>query len=221
MDYKITWLTLRIVPKINVNREEFLRGILEVLGLYTCRNKFVNVRGNKHYFSEAVYNGIRIKLPFYETMLQQGFVLEISKKGMEFLTGFNEFGAAYLYILLLDTFEASVIRMDIETDYLPPHILKKIPSEYLKSNATVYIGSVKSDFHCRYSKNKATYISRNRQADFISDELLCNNYYGFGVSFSGFLHDWKPRETTIYDIVIEKEPCPHSATKNKGRKEKQ
>ncbi len=213
MDYKITWLSLRIVPKINVNREEFLRGILEVLGVYTYRNKFVNVRGNKHYFSEAVYNGIRIKQPFYETMLQQGFVLEISKKGMEFLTGFNEFGAAYLYILFLDTFEASVIRMDIETDYIPPHILKKIPTEYLKSNATVYIGSEKSDLYCRYSKNKATYISRNRQADFISDELLCNDYYGFGGSFSGFLNDWKPGKMTILDTVIEREPRPNSATK--------
>lgn len=43
MDYKVTHLTLRIIPEINVNREEFFRGILKTLSLYEYRNKFVNI----------------------------------------------------------------------------------------------------------------------------------------------------------------------------------
>lgn len=203
---KVTHLTLRIIPEINVNREEFFREILKTLSLYEYRNKFVNIGGNKQYYSTASYKGIYIKLPFYETMYRVGFVLEITEKGMEFLTGYAEYCGAALLELLFDNFiltsNVSVVRIDIETDYIPAHLLKKIPSEYLKSNGTLYIGSYKSSFCCRYSKNKAMYISTNRHSDFISDELISYNDNDFGVLFSDFLDNWKPREMTFLDSIL-------------------
>ena len=222
MGYKVTHLTLRIIPEINVNREEFFRGILKTLSLYEYRNKFVNIGGNKQYYSTASYKGIHIKLPFYETMHQVGFVLDLTEKGMAFLTGFAEYFGAALLELLLDKFiltsDVSVVRIDIETDYIPTHLLKKIPPEYLKSNGTLYIGSYKSSFCCRYSKNKATYISTKMRADFISDELISYNDNDFGVLFSDFLENWKPREMTFVDSIV-RESFPSSATNTRAEME--
>ena len=172
--------------------------------------------------STASYKGIHIKLPFYETMHQVGFVLDLTEKGMAFLTGFAEYFGAALLELLLDKFiltsDVSVVRIDIETDYIPTHLLKKIPPEYLKSNGTLYIGSYKSSFCCRYSKNKATYISTKMRADFISDELISYNDNDFGVLFSDFLENWKPREMTFVDSIV-RESFPSSATNTRAEME--
>lgn len=198
MEYKITHCTIRIIPKEPVNREAFYTKILKVLGLKACMDKFINTGGNKHYFSVASYSGVNIKLPFYETMEKRGFVLEITKHGLEFLFDDMIYSPISLIETLSDEFislaDVFPVRIDIETDYIPPHVLAHIPSEFLKNDVTAYIGSLRSFYRCIYSKNKVVYSFIKRGAKFLEEEMLCYiTSDDFKASFKEFLDNWKPR----------------------------
>jgi len=216
VEYKITWLTLRVIPNTPVNREKFYRRIIKALGLGSLEDKFVNSGGNKHYFSTASYNGINIKLPFYETMDIEGFVIEIKEKGFQTVTDGSLLQIVLLIATLFDIFlpvsKMSCARIDVETDYIPPKVLETIPRN-LKSNDTLIIGSAKSTVHGRYSENKITYVLRNKVSDTILCKMFDSTYDGFSYELKDFLENWKPHEMTTYCHVTAKEPRPSSATK--------
>ncbi len=205
MYYKVTHLTLRIKPIAEVNREEFFRRILKFLGLYEYRNKFVNTGGNKQYFSTAKYKGIYIKLPFYETMQGVGFIVEITKQGFDFFNGDSDFNQRIFFNSLLDNLthfsDVLITRIDIKSDYIPPHIQELIPSSYKNSNSTVYIGSRKSRIQGMYINKIFTYKFLEAVAEPIIDGLLCDDFEEFKCSLAVFLDNWQPHYITIYDNV--------------------
>ena len=217
MEYKITWLTLRLLPKAPVNREEFYKAIITALHLNSVEHKFVNVGGNRHYYSVARYKGVNIKLPFYETMSEQGFIIEMTQEGLKTVANCDTYRISELfrcfYSFIPWSSDLTVTRIDIETDYIPKKILALIPPQCLKSNSTVYLGSYRSLFYGVYSENKITYVSRHSAAAFMSEEMFSGTPASFEIFLKDFLNNWKPHNLTSRTIVFEKEPGPSPATK--------
>lgn len=197
MDYKITYLKLRLKPYEPVNMEEFYRAILTALGLKHKEHKFVNSGKSKHFFSTAYYKGVYIKLPYYETM-SEGFLVEITEEGLETVSHMGTNGTLIenlcdLFLLLCDL---KFQRIDIDSHYIPNHIQSIIHK--VGKCCCCQIGGRGSSVQGLYYDNKFTYSARHRAAEVIIEDLLCNDSETFAISFKDFVDNWKPKNFSSY-----------------------
>lgn len=127
-NYKITWLTLRLVPHRPVDCEQFYNGILAFLGfLFANKGDFKEATRKCFYDRIMFYKGISIKIPKSDLSAKQGFSIEFSGEGIQ--TYIDMFGESSFRKILYDFYDTysdtclcSCSRIDILTDYAPYYI---------------------------------------------------------------------------------------------------
>lgn len=207
MNWKIDFLTLHITPKVSVNLYEFYADLLKSLGLFSAllNGDFIEVVGSRYFSHVVKYNGIYIKIPSQKTIKELGFVLEITQHGLEFLADHFDCSPFVLIPSLFDRLifaDVKVLRLDVETDYIPQKIYRHLPYNCLNSELPVIIGSRSSSFYGYYYGDTTIYSSRNKIAAFMADEILCcNTPDDFETSLKDFLYRWRPCRFSSRSII--------------------